>query len=59
MWKYISGIPEPPTRKAKTKDERLEAQRCYDKTKRERSFQSSWLSEFEWLSYDSQKKYDM
>ena len=44
MWKFIPGVVEPPPKKTKTKEEKLEVQRKYDKDKRERKFLDSWVN---------------
>ena len=44
MWKFIPGVVEPPPKKTKTNEEKLEVQRKYDKDKRERKFLDSWVN---------------
>ncbi|XP_060554954.1 zinc finger protein 862-like [Ruditapes philippinarum] len=56
MWRFIENVQEPAKKKAKTRDQQLEAQREYDKTKRDRNFQPSWSKEFPWLTFDNDKK---
>ena len=53
MWRFLDGVNEPPQKKAKTKQELLDVQRQYEKDKRKRTFQESWVNEFSWLQCDS------
>ncbi|XP_053398417.1 zinc finger protein 862-like [Mercenaria mercenaria] len=54
MWRFLDGVSEPIAKKPKTKQEQLETQRLYDKTKRKRNFQDSWKSEYSWLKCDDE-----
>ena len=56
MWRFIEGASPPPAKKNKTKDEKLEQQRVYENTDRQRQFQTQWQSIFPWLRYDESKK---
>ena len=38
-----------PTKKRKSEEEKLAADRVYDSKRRERLFQSSWKNDFHWL----------
>lgn len=58
MWRYCKNI-EPPAKKSKTTEEKRVLAKEYDQTKRQRSFQRSWLEhrDFkEWLRYDEELK---
>ena len=51
MWRYLKTNSEPPGKKQKT-DTKRDADRKYEETKRERSFQEHWRVGREWLAFD-------
>ena len=52
MWRYLKTNSEPPGKKQKTDTEKLDADRKYEESKRDRSFQEHWLKGREWLAFD-------
>ncbi|PIK53263.1 putative zinc finger protein [Apostichopus japonicus] len=56
MWRFLNNV-EPPKKKSKSAEEKRAAGKEYDQTKRQRSFQNSWLAHpnFKlWLRYDKE-----
>ncbi|KAH3730966.1 hypothetical protein DPMN_056968 [Dreissena polymorpha] len=53
MWNFIPGVVEPPPKKPKTNEEKLEVQRKYEKDKRDQTVLDSWVKEFNWVDYNS------
>ncbi|XP_071848829.1 zinc finger protein 862-like isoform X1 [Apostichopus japonicus] len=56
MWRFLNNV-EPPKKKSKSAEEKRAAGKEYDRTKRQRSFQNSWLAHpnFKlWLRYDKE-----
>jgi hypothetical protein len=49
MYKFLLYCPEPPAKKTKTSEEKLEGQRKYEKENRKRTFLPRWEKEFTWL----------
>ena len=50
MWKYFENVEKPQQRKRKTDEEKLQARREHDFSKRPaRCFQQSWLSNKEFM----------
>ena len=56
MWKFVTGAAPSPTKKLKTKEDKREGQRRYDKGQRERSYQAHWAKDRPWLLYIEEKK---
>ena len=52
MWKYLQGVSPPPPKKSK-EDRKTTYDKQYEKSKRTRNFQPSWLTVYPWLKFDS------
>ena len=58
MWNFISGVNEPPPKKAKSSSEKKERDKEYE-SKRKRNFQTAWLKRSDgedrsWLIFDKE-----
>ena len=56
MWRYIESVKPPEPKKTKTKEEKRATQCVYDPTKRERTWQAGWETEFPWVIHDPGRK---
>ena len=49
MYKFLLNCPEPPAKKTKMSEEKLEGQHKYEKENRKPIFLPRWEKEFTWL----------
>ena len=56
MWRYLAGVGPPEPKKKKSNEEKLEQQRLYDNSTRQRDFLPEWQNTFSWLRYDCDQK---
>ena len=52
MWRFLSGCELPPPKKAKSKNDVLKSSRQYEKSQRQRLFQTSWKQGRPWLVFE-------
>jgi len=57
MLRRYLGLQDNSVKRKKTGEERKEQQKVYDSTKRKRTFQPKWNTEFKWALFDGDKLY--
>ena len=56
LFAWLDKEAPPPPKKAKTKEEKLQIQRKYEKEQRSRVFMEDWKQGREWLIFDKEKQ---
>ena len=59
MWGFLGKTPPASSGKKRklSDEEKKEQSKQYEKTKRQRTYQSSWQSEFAWLEHKNDKMF--